>query len=176
MAQPARCIWLLLFLVFAQPAAADWRSAMPTAQLLGSGDFTWFGLRVYSARLWTVGPVHDWLQPFALELRYHRSLSRDTLVKASVEEIRRLNRGRVTQAQIDAWSERLAGAFVDVTPGMRITGVYRPGQGCRFYVDGRLTQVVDDPLFARAFFAIWLDPRARDTQLRLRLLGQAGGD
>ncbi|MNN97253.1 hypothetical protein D3C81_2163890 [compost metagenome] len=62
-------------------------------------------------------------------------------------------------------------AFVDVRPGMRITGVYMPGQGCRFYVDGKLSRAIADPRFARAFFAIWLDPRARDQQLRQRLLG-----
>jgi len=50
------------------------------------------------------------------------------------------------------------------------------GQGCRFYVDGKLSREIADPVFARQFFAIWLDPRARDTQLRQRLLGLAGSD
>jgi hypothetical protein len=63
-------------------------------------------------------------------------------------------------------------AFVDVRPGMRITGLYLPGQGCRFYVDGQLRAEVADPV-RPAFFAIWLDPRARDPQLRQRLLGLA---
>ncbi|MNH04885.1 hypothetical protein D3C79_641910 [compost metagenome] len=67
-------------------------------------------------------------------------------------------------------------AFVDVRPGMRITGVYLPGQGSRFYVDGQLRREIADPAFAKAFFAIWLDPRARDPQLRQRLLGLAGND
>ena len=135
------------------------------------GEFTWFGLRLYSARLWAAGPVQDWSQPFALELTYHRSLSRDTLVQASLQEMRRLGGGSVTDRQISAWSDTMAAAFVDVRPGMRITGVY-----CRFYVDGRLAREVADPAFARAFFAIWLDPRARDPQLRQRLLGLADDD
>ncbi len=50
-------------------------------------------------------------------------------------------------------------AFVDVKDGTRITGVFLPEQGCRFYVDGQLQHVIDDPEFARAFFSIWLDPQ-----------------
>lgn len=85
MAHPARWTCLCLLLA-AMSSAADWRAELPAAQRLGAGDFTWFGLRLYTARLWAVGPVQDWNQPFALELLYHRSLSRDTLVKASLEE------------------------------------------------------------------------------------------
>ncbi|MGE8398333.1 MAG: chalcone isomerase family protein [Burkholderiales bacterium] len=175
MVPPARWASLCLLMVALSTVAADWRAELPTAQPLGAGDFTWFGVRLYSARLWTVGPVQDWNQPFALELRYHRSLSKETLVDASLAEIRRLN-ANITPQKRAAWSKALEGAFVDVRPGMRITGVYLPGQGARFYVDGTLSQVIADPEFSRAFFAIWLDPRARDPQLRQRLLGRAGND
>jgi hypothetical protein len=65
---------------------------------------------------------------------------------------------------------------VDVRPGTRITGLYLPGHGCRFYVDGQLSLEVTDPALARAFFAIWLDPRSRDARLRERLLGVAAND
>lgn len=175
MAHPARWAVLCLLLV-ALPAAADWRAELPAAQRLGAGEFTWFGLRLYTAQLWAAGPVHDWNQPFALELLYHRSLSRDTLVQASLEEMRRLDAGGMTPQQRAAWTDAIEQAFVDVHAGTRITGLYLPGQGCRFYVDGKLSREIADPVFARQFFAIWLDPRARDTQLRQRLLGLAGSD
>ncbi|MCU1725095.1 chalcone isomerase family protein [Pseudomonas sp. 5P_5.1_Bac1] len=164
---------LCLLLAMTANAAADWRPALPDARLVGSGEFTWFGLRLYSARLWSPVTPPDLQQPFALELIYHRSLSRDTLVEASLEEMRRLGDKTLDAATLDRWTEAMNGAFVDVRPGMRITGLYLPGRGCRFYVDGELRREVDDAAFARAFFAIWLDPRARDPQLRQRLLGQA---
>lgn len=176
MAYLVRMVCLCLLFGTMSSVSADWRAALPAAQRLGEGEFTWFGLRLYSARLWAAGPVQDWSQPFALELTYHRSLSRDTLVQASLQEMRRLGGGSVTDRQISAWSDTMAAAFVDVRPGMRITGVYLPQEGCRFYVDGRLAREVADPEFARAFFAIWLDPRARDPQLRQRLLGLADDD
>lgn len=171
MAYLVRMICFCLLLGTMSSVFADWRTAVPTAQRLGEGEFTWFGLRLYSARLWTVGPVQNWSQPFALELTYYRSLSRDTLVQASLQEMRRLSGASATARQIDSWSGIMEAAFVDVRPGTRITGLYLPGEGCRFYVDGRLSREVADPAFARAFFAIWLDPRARDPQLRQRLLG-----
>jgi len=158
------------------PATADWRSALPEARQVGSGEFTWFGLSVYTARLWSASSPQGWQQPFALELIYHRALSRDTLVQASLDEMRRLAERPLPPATLERWTQAMQDAFVDVQPGMRITGVYLPGQGSRFYVDGQLRHEVADPAFARAFFAIWLDPRARDPQLRQRLLGLAGDD
>ncbi|WP_372242858.1 chalcone isomerase family protein [Pseudomonas sp. CM27] len=172
---PRMLRWAGLFaLLAAAPLlAGDWRAALPSAQVLGRGDFTWFGFRVYTARLWTDGHGQDWGRPFALELLYHRALSRDNLVQASVKEMRRLNDGSVTPTQLANGARALEAAFPDVHPGMRIVGLYLPRAGCRFYVDGKLTGEVRDPVFCKAFFAIWLDPRARDPQLRLRLLGQA---
>ncbi|NUT86298.1 hypothetical protein HNO91_07695 [Pseudomonas corrugata] len=176
MAHPVRWACLCLMLTVMSSAVADWRAALPTAQRLGEGDFTWFGLRLYTARLWTAGPAQDWNRPFALELLYHRSMSRETLVQASLEEMQRLGPGSVTAQSLEAWTQAMGAAFVDVRPGMRITGLYLPGKGCRFYVDGKLSHEIADPVFARAFFAIWLDPRARDPQLRQRLLGLADND
>lgn len=176
MANPVRWACLCLLLTAMSLTAADWRTALPTAQPLGEGDFTWFGLRLYSARLWTVGPVQDWSQPFALELLYHRSMSRATLVQASLEEMRRMGSGSVTEQHLTAWTKAMDEAFVDVRPGMRITGLYLPGKGCRFYVDGKLSRDIADPVFARAFFSIWLGPQARDSQLRQRLLGLNDND
>lgn len=170
MANSARwaCLWLLLTAMCS--VAADWQAALPTAHKLGEGNFTWFGLRLYRARLWVVGPTQDWSQPFALELMYHRSISRDTLVQASLQEMRRLD-SNVTEKELATWTQAMEAAFVDVRSGMRITGLYLPGKGCRFYVDGTFSREIADPVFARAFFSIWLDPRARDPQLRQRLLG-----
>lgn len=167
----ARTAFCLLAL--APLASADWRSALPEARPVGGGEFTWFGLSLYSARTWSPVTPLAWTQPFALELTYHRRLSRDTLVEASLDEMRRLQGDRLSAATLERWAAVMREAFVDVQPGMRITGVYLPGTGCRFYVDGQLRREVGDAEFARAFFAIWLDPRARDGQLRQRLSGLA---
>ncbi|MFF7064980.1 chalcone isomerase family protein [Pseudomonas sp. NPDC008258] len=167
---------LAILIIMAQPACADWRQSLAPARMAGSGEFTWFGLRLYTAQLWHSGSAWNWDEPFALELIYHRSLSRDTLVQASLDEMQRLADRPLATDTLNRWSQAMREAFVDVRPGMRISGLYLPGKGCRFYVDGQPGAEVNDPAFARAFFAIWLDPRARDPQLRQRLLGLAGSN
>lgn len=164
--------WLLV-LVLAVPAWADWHPGLPNGRLVGSGDFTWFGVSLYTARLWTPGLPLTWDQPFALELTYHRVFSRDTLVEASLKEMRRMAEARPDESTLQRWSGEMRGAFVDVRPGMRITGLYHPGKGCTFFVDGQLRRRVEDPAFARAFFDIWLGPRTRDKLLRQQLLGMS---
>lgn len=167
----ARSIAVTLLLMAGSPTWADWRSDIPGAALVGQGDFTWFGWRVYQARLWSPAASVSWEQPFALELIYRRELSRDTLVQASLEEMRRLGGPSLDEARLAAWDGEMREAFVDVQPGQRIVGLYLPGKGGSFYIDGEFRHSVADTDFARAFFAIWLDARTRHPQLRRELLG-----
>jgi hypothetical protein len=151
--------------------AAGWRQDLGDARTLGEGDLRWWGLRIYHARL--IGerlPMRDH-EPFALELTYYRDISREHIVAASLEEMQRLAADTPSPEQVAAWRQTLERCFVDVHEGDRLTGVYLPGRGVRFYRGDALLADVDDDAFARAFFAIWLDPRARDTRLRARLLG-----
>jgi len=162
-------LWALLL----TPTWASWQDAVPGAQIIGTGDFSVFGFDIYNARLWSAArPLADG-QPFALELIYRRNVSRDDLVKASVDEIKRLAGSSISPAQLAVWQAQMQQSFVDVQAGTRITGVYLPGQGARFFVGQQLQHEIDDPLFAQAFFNIWLDPRTRSPELRRQLLGTA---
>ncbi|KAB0495748.1 chalcone isomerase family protein [Pseudomonas vancouverensis] len=163
------CFWLLWLL--GCPAFASWQDSLPGAQLIGSGEFRKFGFDVYSARLWSPSRPMVGDQPFALELIYQRSISREDLVQASVKEIKRLAGPSVSAEQLAAWQAQMQESFVDVQAGTRLTGVYLPGQGARFFLGQQLLREVDDLQFAQAFFAIWLDPRTKDPELRAQLLG-----
>ncbi|MGF6124964.1 hypothetical protein QF019_000153 [Pseudomonas frederiksbergensis] len=154
-------------------ALANWQDALPGAQIVGAGEFRVFGFDVYNARLWSAARPFAADQPFALELIYQRSISRDDLVKASVDEIKRLSGTSVSAEQLAGWQTQMQQSFVDVQAGTRITGVYLPGQGARFFVGQQLQHEVKDPQFARAFFDIWLDPRTRNPELRQQLLDTA---
>lgn len=161
----------LALALYASDALADWREALPGADLIGEADFRWYGFAVYRARLWSTVSKPSLDTPFALELDYRRRISKQDLVETSLEEMQRVT-GTVQDAgRLEAWAAQMRGAFVDVQPGTRITGVYLPGQGSRFYVDGRLSREIADTLFSRCFFSIWLDPRTRHPELRQRLLG-----
>jgi hypothetical protein len=145
-------------------------------RLAGEGRLTWLGFHVYDARLYA-GQRFDltepFSQPFVLELTYARKLEGKDIALASRDEIQRLGLG--SEAQQSRWRVQMEELFPNVDKGSRIAGVYQPGAGTRFYVDGRFAGSVDDPQFGRAFFSIWLDPRTRAPRLRESLLRSTTG-
>lgn len=178
--QTGRLTALLICLVLTLQSAellAGWREAIPDARRLGSGEMRVFGFSIYNAQFWSqhlmTGDPLASDAPFALELTYSRAVSRDDLVEASLKEIRRLSPNALNTERMTRWKQEMQLAFVDVRAGDRITGVYLPGEGARFYVGEKLQHVVRDEAFAKAFFAIWLDPRTRNPELRAQLLGAA---
>jgi hypothetical protein len=166
---------LVAILTGAPCPAADggWRAALPQAQALGAGDMTWFGLRIYHATLWSAQRPFHAGAPFALQLRYYRTISRARLVGTSMEEIARLRAAPIDAATLERWKAMLNAGLVDVRPGDELTGVYLPGRGMRLYDHQRLLATIDDDALARAFFDIWLNQDSRDPDLRRRLLGSA---
>lgn len=165
---------------------------VPQLRLRGSGQFRWFGLRIYEASLWSATSdatdrpqasaglptapekslqAIDFKGFFALQLRYHRSFEGSAIAQRSLEEIERLGLGSSTQRQ--NWRTAMGRLFPDVKEGERLTGLHLPGRGARFYQNDRLLGDIDDPEFAQAFFSIWLSPATREPALRQALLGQA---
>jgi len=166
--------------VSAQPESAPLvpsalQDDLGAAQTLGEGDLRWWGFRIYHARLIGEHVPTEGNEPFALELTYYRSISRDRIVEASIDEMKRLFGNALPARQQEQWRQVLERCFVDVREGDQLTGVYLPGHGVRFYRGAQLLADIDDQNFARAFFAIWLDPRTRDADLRAHLLGTRDG-
>lgn len=153
------------------PDAPEFVRKYFAARLAGEARLTWFGFHVYDARLFVPAgfDAADTLAtPFALELTYARALEGKAIAQTSRDEIARLGFG--TEPQRARWFAQMLRIFPDVDRGRRIAGVNVPGRGVRFYVDGRATGDIDEPDFARAFFAIWLDPRTRSPAVRTGLL------
>jgi len=147
------------------------RRYIDDARTLGGGRLTWFGLHIYDALLFVpraFDSANPSAQPFALELAYARNLDGQAIAERSHDEIARLKIGN--EAQRTRWLADMSALFPDVKAGQRLAGIYRPGGGARFYLDGRYLGEVADPEFGRAFFAIWLDPRTSAPQLRASLL------
>lgn len=142
------------------------------ARLVGEGDLRFMGFRVYTARLWISSPGRDpaqlLQQPLALELRYQRNLSGETIVEGSDKEIVRLGFG--TSAQRAHWSTQMKQIFPDVREGDRLTGVLDPARGVRFFYNDQPIGSIDDADFGRAFFSIWLDERTQAPSLRTSVM------
>lgn len=152
-------------------APAHVRKYAADMRLAGQGKLTWFGFHVYDAALYAPArfdTANASAHAFVLELTYARKLDGKSIAEASRDEIERMGFG--TAAQRARWLDRMQRLFPDVTKGQRLAGVNVPGSGARFYFDGRFIGSIDDPEFARAFFAIWLDERTRAPQLREGLL------
>ena len=180
MQEAKRYGWLLILLAALQMGLASAaraqspavRAALPEASLLGKGNFTWFGLSLYEARLWADKKnfsVPNWAgASLALELVYARKLFGERIAVASIDEIKKLSIG--TPAQHDAWLGAMKKIFPDVDEGTQLIGLYVPGQPTRFFRDGTAIGEVSDPEFGAAFFGIWLHPKTSAPKLRAALL------
>jgi hypothetical protein len=151
------------------------RAALGSPRLAGEGTLRWFGLRVYDAWLWSgargIDPRAPTELPFALELRYARSLSGAAIAERSAREIERLGHG---DPQVRTrWLETMRALFPDVGDGDRILGLHEPGGSTRFFLNGAALGEIPDPGFGPAFFGIWLDPSTAAPDLREALLGPA---
>jgi len=152
----------------AQSTNQGWAALVPSAQKIGEGQLRRWGFLVYDATLWSTTGRFEPDQPFALSLTYARSISRDQIVDASLDQMRELG---VDVDQHPEWAQALREVFVDVNEGDTLTGVHRPGEGAVFFAGDRLTGQIDQDL-SQAFFAIWLDPDTTAPDLRLALLGK----
>ena len=162
---------LLLGLACLLPALAQARVPVPGPlaelgpwRLQGAGEMRWLGWRIYEAALWRDAAGNS---RAVLVIRYDTAIARSRLVASTLEEMQRLG-----VDQPERWREDLERAFPDVEKG-DVLAAERGPDGVRFFDRTQRRHVVDDPRFAEAFFAIWLDPRTREPELRAELLGEA---
>jgi hypothetical protein len=137
---------------------------------LGSGTMRWFGLHVYDAVLWVRGSQWEPDDTFALDIVYAREVAGKALAESSIGEMKRV--GFNDEAQHARWLAAMIRVFPNVARGDRLVALHQTGAGTSFFGQDRALGSIDDPAFARAFFAIWLDPKTREPELRARLLGR----
>ncbi len=158
-----------------QTLPAELTGELRGARLLGVGKLRYFGLHVYDIRLraaaeFTGRDLQN--QPLALELEYARALDGKVIAERSLKEMQGLH--PIDAAQAERWLLQMRQIFPDVNRGDRITGVQRPGEAARFFVNGQPRGEVRDAEFTRLFFGIWLSPRTSQPRLREALLGTRG--
>ncbi len=166
------CLLLLSFTgLFTAAQANEWRQDLPQAKLVGSGELRWFGLHIYSAKLWSEIAAFDPKSGFALEITYQRAISKERFIDISMDEIKRLHGDSIKPEKLLYWRSHMEKAFTNVKSGDQLIGINVPQVGCRFYSRDGLLADIRDPQFSDAFFAIWFDPRSKDSSLRRQLTG-----
>lgn len=160
----------------AAPARADAGNAEAGddggLEVVGKGEYRWFGLEVYHASFATeTGRFSDWTdtERARFEIYYHRDVSASKLVEIAREEWDRLG--------IDApprWFGWLRQSLPDVQAGDTLSCLVLPDERTVFYHNGEKTGEVLEAEFGPAFLSIWLHPEARAADLRRALLGESG--
>ncbi|WP_345813236.1 chalcone isomerase family protein [Paraburkholderia sp. PREW-6R] len=166
-----RALAVVLLALWSSVACADWRDDVQSAKLVGEGEFSVLGFRLYRAQMWSERVPVDYDERFALHIVYTRGIGRERLADTGISEIKRLAATPIPADTLERWRADMLQAFTDVGPGDQLSAVYLPEKGVRFYAGDRMTGEFDDPAFARAFFGIWLDPSTRAPRLRKQLLG-----
>lgn len=169
-------VFCLLTLLAAPAAAVELPAAacnlMQSCRMIGQGQLRWWGFHVYDAALWSPSGRWQAQAPYALDIRYARRVTGAQLAETSVDELRRLGIG--DEAALARWGAAMRKLFPDVAPGSQLIGVHVPQRGALFYSATAYLGAIEEPEFARGFFAIWLDPRTQTPDLRAALLGRDG--
>ncbi|MCB2017493.1 MAG: chalcone isomerase family protein [Hydrogenophaga sp.] len=146
-------------------------SAIAGQPLRGRSLYRYWGFEVYVASLYaapTFVAERFEQERFALELQYRRAFRGEDIAQRSIEEMQDIS--PLPPEQTGVWLATMKRLFPDVSPGDRLLGVYRPGGGASFYLNGQPRGSIDDPVFAARFFGIWLSPRTSAPQLREALI------
>jgi len=146
-------------------------SQLPDALFSGSARLRFWGFEVYDAQLWVEPGFRAsrlGAHALGLSLTYLRSLRGTAIAERSITEMRR--QGPLDDPQANRWRDTMAAIFPDVKDGDRLTGVWQPSKGVRFWFNGAPRGQVDDDVFAARFFGIWLSEATSEPAMRLALL------
>ncbi len=165
---------VILGLIFALPVAAntvpdDIKSQLQDPEKIGEVNVRFLGIRMYDAALFTkAGGTFQWSRPFALELTYARSFSRDRLVKASLSELERMEGERSDHQLIGS---KLESCFRSVRASDRFVAIPEGRNQVKFYFNGRKTCALQHSAIRERLLGIWLSDTARDRRLSRLLRG-----
>lgn len=165
---------LLMSLTLTTPAFADLRTArleIPDAELVGEGRLKYLFWSVFDAALYAPGGNWSKDQPFALSLSYLRDLDGESIVDASIDEMRK--QGMTDEATLERWRDEMAGIFLDVDDQTTLTGIVNADGHAVFYRNGEPAGVISEAAFSQRFFDIWLGEKTSNPALRARLIGRA---
>jgi len=145
-------------------------SKSPGMHPFGKGRHSWWGIRMYDATLWIVGPQYSAAAPHALDIEPGRAVPADTLVKNAITEMRDLKVG--DERQLGIWQAEMRKIIPNVQQGDQIVIFCPDTKRTLAYLNDSSTGTVDDPSFCQAVMSVWLHPQTKHQAMRKSLLGQ----
>lgn len=180
-----------------EPTFADQRVPQ-TWTLLGQHEFTYWGLAIYKASLWSAvkpsGVARDasaivqssppWGLPtawVALSLVYQRGFTKELLVKRSLQEM--LAQHTLAKGHESDWEKELMALLPNVNAQDELLAVYESQDWGRMWLFGKtkghlsyeFLGVLKDAQLAQSFMGIWLSSQSTQPKMREALLGRAPG-
>lgn len=164
--------------MFARPAAAGnnvipvlpapVKQTFPDLHLQGHGILRFLFWKIYDIALYVPGTAWKPDTPYALSVTYARSFTGKEIADEGIKQMRRM--GYRDTAQLERWHTDMLRAFPDVQRGNHLTALFVPPDSTRVYLNGKLTDSIQDAAFAQAFFGMWLSPKSSEPSLRRDLL------
>jgi hypothetical protein len=172
-----RLATILLVLISATYAIASHRplpsqvlSKSPGMRPFGTGRHTLWGIRVYDATLWIVGPQYSADAPHALDIEPGRAVPADTLVNSAIAHMRDLKVG--DERQLGIWQAEMRKLVPNLKQGDQIVIFCPDNKRTLAYVNDSSTGAIDDPSFCPAVMSVWLHPQTKHQAMRKSLLRQ----
>ena len=145
------------------------KNYMEEVVLVGSTRFSVVFWNVYDIALYAESTPYNASPPYALEIQYLRSISKEDLVTRSIELIEA--QGFDDMSSLDTWQQQMLEVFPDVKKGTVLTGVYTSEGQSTLYMDGLYIGTIEDPEFGQYFFDIWLGEDTSQPRMREDLIG-----
>ena len=145
-------------------------SQAPGMQPFGKGRHTWWGVSLYDATLWIIGPRWSATQPHALDIEPNRTVPADTLVSNAIAEMRTLKVG--DERKLKVWQAEMKQVIPSVKQGDQVVIFCSDANHTIVYLNDKIVGKVDDPSFCPAVMSVWLHPQTKHQTMRKSLLKQ----
>ncbi len=140
---------------------------VPTFKLIGTGDMKWLWFDIYQAKVLTPTGIYKPNQwPLALNLLYKRNITSELLIQSTMDEWKRQDIDYPVE-----WVSKLRDIWPDIAPQDQLILYVDDASISHFFYNNIFIGSLRDPLFSKAFTAIWLSKNTLRPALRNQLIG-----
>ena len=143
----------------------------PKPSRLGSHNLKVWGFNVYNIQLLSETKNFSYQNKSALVIKYQRDFAKKDLIQKSLEEISRINNIN-DEALLKNYQNKLEEIFFEVKKGDRKTAFFDPKNGVKLYFNGKFVGTINDLVFAKRFFDIWLSDKSSYPKMTQAILGK----
>ena len=138
---------------------------------LGSHNLKVWGFKIYNIQLLSETKNFSYQNKSALVIKYQRDFAKKDLIQKSLEEISRINNIN-DEALLKNYQNKLEEIFFEVKKGDRKTAFFDPKNGVKLYFNGKFVGTINDLVFAKRFFDIWLSDKSSYPKMTQAILGK----